>query len=178
MSKSFAALLIPAVALAVAFAPAAAAVLGPHAAACAAGGGRAAMLVHVEGLKARSGMLRVQSYGGDPAHYFDKGSYLERVEVPVPSTGAIEVCMPVPRPGAYAVSVRHEPAGGSSQLAQGGGMSGNPNVSLMDVLFRRKPSPDQVKVEVRGIAVVPVVLNYVQGANVGPLPRAAQGSRG
>ena len=43
-----------------------------------------AMLVRITGFKARTGMIRVQSYGGDPATYFDKGAYLDRVQVKVP----------------------------------------------------------------------------------------------
>ncbi len=150
-------------------APAGAAVLGPHADACS--GGRPAMLVHVRGLKSHTGIVRVQSYGGDPAHYFDKGSYLERVEVRVPAAGPVDVCMPVPRSGTYAVSVRHDANGnGSTDIgSDGGGFSGNPDVSLFDAMFKRKPSPVQVEVKVSGLTNVPVVLNYIHGTSVGPI---------
>jgi len=147
-----------------------AAVLGPHAAACAGRG--PAMLVRVDGLKARTGLLRVQSYGGDPQRFFEKGTYLERVELPVPRAGVVEVCMPVPAPGIYAVSVRHDVAGnGRAERTDGGGMSGNPDVSLMDVLFKRRPSPVATSVEVRGVKLVPVTINYVQGTSFGPIAR-------
>lgn len=167
MPKLIVSLVAGSIAMAAPFA-APAAILGPHAADCA--GGRPAMLVRVTGLKSRQGLVRVQSYGGDPAHFFDKGSYLERVQVPVPAAGPVEVCMPVPRPGTYAVSVRHDiDASGKATRADGGGMSGNPDISLMDVIFKRKPSPSQVAVQVHGRTVVPVTLNYVQGASVGPV---------
>jgi uncharacterized protein (DUF2141 family) len=173
MSKLSASLIASAVALAVPCAPASAAILGPHAAACSAGADRPAMLVKITGLKARTGILRVQSYGGDPSRFFDKGTYLERVEVRPPASGPIEVCMPVPRSGGYAVSVRHDINGsGKSDLGDGAGMSGNPNVSLMDVLFKRKPSPNKVTVEVKGVERVRVVMNYVRGTSVGPVPNA------
>jgi uncharacterized protein (DUF2141 family) len=151
-------------------APAGAAGIGPHAADCTRGEGHHAMLVKIEGLKTRTGMLRVQSYA-DAAHYFDKGSYLERIEVAVPRTGAIEVCMPVPRPGTYAISVRHDANGnGKSDMNQdGGGFSGNPNLSLFDAIFKRKPSPSQVQVRVSGVTTVPVTMNYVKGTSVGPI---------
>ncbi|WP_294392816.1 DUF2141 domain-containing protein [uncultured Sphingomonas sp.] len=150
--------------------PAGAAVLGPHAADCARGGSRPAMLVRVDGLKTRTGMLRVQSYG-DPATFFDKGAYLERVQVAVPRSGPVEVCMALPRAGTYAVSVRHDADsnGKPDRGRDGGGFSGNPNVSLLDVVFKRKPSPSQVQVRVSGVTVVPVTLNYLQGASVGPI---------
>ena len=151
--------------------PAGAAVLGPHAGDCA--DGKPAMLVRIDGLKSRTGTVRVQSYGGNPERYFDKGAYLERVEVRVPAAGPVEVCMPVARPGLYAISVRHDADGhgGTSVHDDGGGFSGNPNVSLFDVLFKRKPSPVQVQIRVAGVTLVPVRLNYVHGTSVGPIRR-------
>jgi len=165
----FTPLIVGLIAAATPLSAAGSAVLGPHADAC--DGGKPAMLVRVEGLKSRTGILRVQSYGGSPSRYFDKGSYLERVEVRTPSTGPVEVCMPVPRPGLYAVSVRHDANGnGSADVSNdGGGFSGNPNLSLFDVIFKRKPSPVQVQVHVAGLTPVPVVLNYVHGTSLGPI---------
>jgi uncharacterized protein (DUF2141 family) len=173
MSKLIASLIIAAGALAAPCAPAAAIVLGPHAVACEAGG-RPAMLVKISGLKTRTGNIRVQSYGGDPAHYFDKGSYLERIDVPTPPSGIVEVCMTVPKSGVYAISVRHDVSGqGGTDMSDGGGMSGNPNLSLMDVVFKRRPSPSQVQVRVDGnVTPVPVVMNYVRGGSFGPIAGA------
>lgn len=174
MSKKRSAMAIPALGLALGVAaalPAAghAAPVGPFAGVCEAGS--PAMLVHVTGFKARTGVLRVQSYGGDPGHYFDKGTYLKRIEVQVPAAGAADVCVPVPGPGRYAVSVRHDVNGsGRTDRSDGGGMSGNPHLSLIDLMFKRKPSPEQVAVEVpRGVRVVPVVLNYLQGGSFAPV---------
>lgn len=162
-----------AAAVTLAVSPVAAAVLGPYAAACEAG--KPAMLVRVEGFKSRTGIVRVQSYGGDPANFFAKGSYLARVDVHVPPSGPVEICMPVPQPGVYAASVRHDVNGsGKSDLADGGGTSGNPRMSLLDVVLRRKPDPSQVAVHVRGTTPVPVVLNYVQGGAVRPVAVAGR----
>lgn len=146
-----------------------AAPVGPFASACEAG--EAAMLVHVTGFKSRTGTLRVQFYGGDPEHYFDKGSYLKRIEVPVPAAGPLDVCLPVPAPGRYAVSVRHDINGsGKTDKSDGGGMSGNPRLSLFDLMLKRKPSPDQVAVEVgHGVKVVPITLNYLAGGSFRPV---------
>ena len=131
------------------------------------------MLVRVIGLKTRSGIVRVQSYGGDPASYFEKGAYLERVDVQPPSNGPVDVCMLVPRPGIYAISVRHDVDGtGKASLSDGGGFSGNPNVSFLDVALKRRPSPVQVQVRVNGVVRVPVTLNYLQGASVKPIASA------
>jgi uncharacterized protein (DUF2141 family) len=163
--------IVGAAAALLACAPAGAAALGPHAGDCVRGGSNHAMLVRVEGLKTRTGIVRVQSYGGDPARFFEKGTYLERVQVQVPRTGVVEVCMPVPKSGVYAVSVRHD-ANGNGKVdmnADGGGFSGNPNLSLLDAVFKRKPSPAQVQVRVSGVTTVPVTLNYVKGTSVGPI---------
>ncbi|PZU09251.1 DUF2141 domain-containing protein [Sphingomonas sp.] len=150
-----------------------AAIVGPHAADCAPGSEKQAMLVHVLGLKSRTGMIRLQSYGGDPKTYFDKGAYIERIELPTPTSGSMEVCMPVPRAGTYAVSIRHDVNGsGKSDMSDGGGFSGNPSFSLMDVIFKRRPSPASVEVKVAGVTKVPVVLNYVQGGSVKPVATA------
>jgi uncharacterized protein (DUF2141 family) len=149
-----------------------AAPVGPDAAACTAG--RSAMLVRITGFKTRTGTIRVQSYGGDPDSYFDKGSYLQRVEAKVPAAGPLEVCMAVPAPGRYAVSVRHDVDGsGRTSRADGGGMSGNPHLSLLDVMLKRKPSPDEVAVPVgHGVRVVPITLNYLTGGGFGPVTAA------
>ncbi len=147
-----------------------AAPLGPAAAACAKGA--PAMLVRVSGFKSRTGVLRVQSYGGNPKRFFDSGSYLQRIEVPVPANGPVEICVPVAQSGTYAVSVRHIIAGEKSKK-DGGGTSGNPQVSLMDLVFKRKPDPEDVAVKVDGSTVpVPVVLNYIQGGSFAPIKTA------
>jgi len=150
-----------------------AAVLGPDAVAC--DGSGPAMLVHVEGFKKRTGMLRVQSYGGNPARYFEKGTWLRRIDVPVPASGPADICVPVPANGSYAVSVRHDIDGsGKTGMNDGGGMSGNPKLTLLDVVFRRKPDPRKVQITVNGVTRVPVVLNYVQGGSFGPLAMASR----
>ena len=133
--------------------------------------GDPAILVHVTGFKVRSGTVRVQAYGGDPEHYFDKGTYLKRIEVKVPASGPLDVCVPVGAPGRYAISVRHDVDGaGKTSKADGGGMSGNPHVSLFDLMFKRKPSPDVVAIEVgRSVKTVPITLNYLQGGSFRPV---------
>jgi uncharacterized protein (DUF2141 family) len=79
--------------------------------------------------------------------------------------------VPVPAPGRYAVSVRHDINGsGKTDKSDGGGMSGNPHLSLFDLMFKRKPLPDQVAVQVvSGVRVVPVTLNYLSGGSFRPV---------
>jgi uncharacterized protein (DUF2141 family) len=131
-----------------------------------------AMLVRVTGFKDRTGTIRVQSYGGDPSRFFDKGSYLKRIEVRVPASGPLDVCMPVPGPGTYAVAVYHLDPSGEKE---GGGTSGNPETSLWNLMLRRKPAVDKVAVPVgRGVRVVPIVLNYRDGMSFHPVAMASR----
>ena len=133
------------------------------------------MLVHIEGLKSRTGTVRVQSYGGPANTYFDKGAYLRRIDVRPPASGPIDVCVPVPTAGTYAVSVRHDADGsGKTGLSDGGGMSGNPKMSFMDVVSRRKPDPKTVQVLVKGVTTVQITMNYMQGFSFRPLAMAAR----
>jgi len=137
-------------------------------------GGSPAILVHVSGLRSESGMIRVQAYGGDPARYFDKGAYIERIDMP--TAKAREICVPVPKPGIYAISVRHDVNGnGKSDMRDGGGMSGNPRMSVWDLITKSKPDPKDVQVQVgTGVTPVKVVMNYVQGGAFKPLATASR----
>jgi uncharacterized protein (DUF2141 family) len=84
--------------------------------------------------------------------------------------------MPVPKPGIYAISVRHDANGnGKSDSNDGGGMSGNPPMSLFDVLFKRKPDPAKVEIRVsEGVTSTSITLNYVQGGSFKPLATASR----
>jgi len=139
-------------------------VLGPHAQVCEASADHPAILVRINGLSRREGMLHVQTYGGNPDMWFEKGAYLERVDVAPPANGSIEVCMPVPHAGTYAVLVKHDLGGGTFGLNNGGGFSGNPSVSALDVIMKRKPTPDRVQVSVKGLTPVPITMRYMQGS--------------
>lgn len=137
-------------------------ILGPAAPICASGAGPS-ILVRVSGLKSRVGKVRVRTFGGSPSNYFDKKKYLARVELSVPATGPVDVCMPIPGPGTYAVDVRHDANNnGDTDRADGAGASGNPKMTLLDIVFNRKPPAKQVQVVVgRGTALVPVVVRYL-----------------
>lgn len=175
MLNSPAAILLSGLALSAVPGAVGAAVLGPQAARCVGDAREPAMLVKIVGLKSRSGVVRVQSYGGDPERFFVKGSYLSRIEVRPPAAGPVEICVPVARSGTYAVSVRHDVnASGKSDRADGGGMSGNPALSLFDVMLRRRPDPAQVAVRVAGVTPVPVVVNYLQGGSFRPITTASR----
>jgi uncharacterized protein (DUF2141 family) len=162
---------VPVAAAVLAAAPAASAqaALGPDAAACSNGSTRSAVLVSVNGFKNRAGHVRVQLYGSNPDDFLAKGKKLRRIDLPVTGSGAMNVCVAVPRPGLYAIAVRHDAdANGKSGWNDGGGFSNNPKISLVDL----KPSLREVAINVgRGVKPVSVVLNYRRGLSVGPIAR-------
>ena len=151
-------------------APAGAAILGPDAAACARGEGPA-ILISVVGFKNRVGTVRARTFGGSPSTWFDKKHYLKRTLADVPGSGPVAICMPVPRPGTYAVDIRHDINGNSdTDKSDGAGASGNPHVSLFDVIFGRRPPAKKVAIEVGdGVTPITIVLKYVSGGSVKPV---------
>lgn len=144
--------------------------LGPDADRCAGAVGPA-LLVQVVGFADRGGAVRVRLFGAPESSYFDKRRALRRIELPVPATGPVAVCVPVPAPGVYAVDVRHDRNGnGKTDRSDGGGASGDPHLSLFDVIFSRKPDPRSVQVTVgRSVARVRVTLMYLKGGSFRPI---------
>jgi len=138
--------------------------LGPDAPVCSAGG--PALLVSVNGFKARSGRLRVQLYGDNPNTFLAKGARLKRIDLPV-TAGTMNVCVAVPHPGTYAIAVRHDVNGDNSKgdWSDGGGFSNNPSLSLLHL----KPSLRQTAVNVgNGVKPVSITLLYRHGFSIGP----------
>jgi uncharacterized protein (DUF2141 family) len=166
----FVAALATAVTGAAAPAQGSAAVLGPYAARCAAGDSPA-ILVSIVGLKSRSGTLRLRTFGGASSTWFDKKTWLTRVEVPTPASGPVRFCLPVAAPGTYALDLRHDVNGnGDTDRADGGGASGDPRVSLLDFLFGRKPSPKVTAVRVgKGVTEITITAMYLSGGALRPV---------
>lgn len=116
--------------------------------ACTASSGPA-VHVNITGLKHRKGTVRIRLFGGDPKTYFDKRYALERIEFATPDQGNVEYCVKVPRAGTYTLDVRHDTNGnGKSDKADGAGVSGNPKVSILDVILKRKPPATKVQIKV------------------------------
>jgi uncharacterized protein (DUF2141 family) len=104
-------------------------------------GGGPAVRVQISGITPAQGTLRVQLYPGNAADWLKPGRWLDRIEVPARGSTAT-VCMPVPGPGTYAIAVRHDVNGnGKTDIrTDGGGMSNNPSISLLNL---GKPSFDK-----------------------------------
>ncbi len=126
--------------------------------------GKPSVMVHVAGFKQTRGKVKLSLYGSE-GDWLEKGGRISRVKVPV--TGkAMNICLPVPAPGRYAVAVHHDlNLNGERDRQDGGGYSRNPKVSLLNP----KPSFSKAAFKVgNGPSRVGVTLLYIQGLGVGP----------
>ena len=140
------------------------AVLGPDAAACRGRG--PALIVNVDGFKARTGRIRVNVYGSDPRRFLARGQYVRQINVPVTRAGAMPICVSLPGAGQYAVAVRHDVDSDGSDWGDGGGFSRNPRLSLTSL----RPRYQNVAFNVgQAVQNVNVVLNYRFGLSVHPV---------
>lgn len=123
-------------------------------------GDGSAVRVNISGITPARGILRVQLYRGTQADWLQKGRWLNRIEVPARASSAT-VCMPVPGPGTYGIAVRHDVNGnGATDLrTDGGGMSNNPPVNILNL---GKPSYKQTAFAVGdGIKTISIHMRYL-----------------
>ena len=97
-------------------------------------GSSPAVRVNVSDIKAGGGTLRVQLYRGTKADWLQTGRWLYRIEAPARS-GSMSFCLPAPSAGTYGVAVRHDVNGnGKTDITKdGGGMSNNPSINLLNL---------------------------------------------
>jgi uncharacterized protein (DUF2141 family) len=138
----------------------------PAGASAGCGPGKPSVLVHVAGFKQAHGRVKVSVYGAGSDRWLSKAGRISRVKVPV--TGrAMDICLPVPAPGRYAVAVHHDyNLNGERDRQDGGGYSRDPKVSLLN------PKPPFAKAAFsvgNGPAKVGVTLLYIKGLSVGPV---------
>ena len=93
-----------------------------------------ALWINVTDVKASRGTLRVQLYRGTRADWLESGRWLNRIEIPA-REGNMQVCMPVPATGNYAIAIRHDVNGnGRTDItSDGGGMSNNPSINIFNL---------------------------------------------
>jgi uncharacterized protein (DUF2141 family) len=127
--------------------------------------GKPSVLVHVAGFRRATGKVKVSVYGSE-SRWLAKGGRIGRVKMPVTSK-SMDICMPVPAPGRYAVVVHHDyNVNGERDRQDGGGYSRNPKVSLLNP----KPPFSKAAFTVgNGPSKVGVTLLYVRGLSVGPV---------
>ncbi len=126
-----------------------------------------ALLVSAVGLKDRAGDLKLEVYPANDQDFLQddkiliaQGKTFRRVEEPVPASGTPTLCVRVPGPGVYAVSLLHDrDANHKFNLSGDGvGFSGNHKLSWS----KPKAAASSV-VAGAGLTRVPIVLNYRQG---------------
>jgi len=153
-------------------APGGAEPIGEDAALCRAGRGPA-VLVDVQGLKDRTGELWLELY---PATQEDilrpdmdlvaEGKTFRRTRSRLPAGGDVEICIKAPRPGRYALMLRHNRAQRDKFSVWSDGAGIPANVAL----GRHKPRLDQATVTVGpGVTTLPIRLQYLRGLGFSPL---------
>lgn len=106
---------------------------------CRAGEQGPAVIVTLVGLKDRAGLLRAELYPDNDDDFLQddkilvrEGKTFRRVEIAPPASGVVQLCVRLPGPGAYTMSVLHDR---DSNLkfglsSDGVGFPGNPKLGL------------------------------------------------
>lgn len=141
--------------------------LGKAGAACRANEEGPSVVVEVRGLRDRAGLLKLELY---PANDHDfladdnvligTGKVFRRVEVRVPQTGAVQLCVRAPSAGTYAVSLLHDRDANRrfGVSIDGVGFSGNPKLGWS------KPAAGAAAIRVGPTPTrIAIVMNYRQG---------------
>lgn len=146
--------------------------IGEDAAICKSGRGPA-IQVNIQGLKDRAGEMWLELYPASQADYLRpdmdlvaEGKVFRRTRARLPAAGNVEICVKVPRPGRYALMLRHNRVGRDkfSFWSDGAGVPGNRS------LGRSKPPLDQAAVNAGpGITSVIIKVQYLRGFGFAPL---------
>lgn len=151
--------------------------LGKAAGQCRADETGPAVLITLVGLKDRAGLLRTELYPDNDDDFLESdkvlvraGKLFHRVEIPLPPSGPVQVCIRVPSPGSYALSVLHDRDSNRKFgfSSDGAGFPGNPKLGLS------KPKVTQTRfVAGAGITTMTIRMNYRRGLlGFGPLKPA------
>lgn len=134
-----------------------------------------ALLVKVEGLKDRKGNLKMEVYPANDQDFLQddnilisEGKTFRRVEQPVGGDNPIELCVRIPGPGTYAISVLHDrDANRKFGLSVDGiTFSGNPRLTPS----KPKAAKSSVVVTGQGLSRISVTMQYRTGLlSFGPL---------
>lgn len=126
-----------------------------------------AVLVLVTGLKDREGRLKVELYPANDQDFLADdnvllmaGKTFRRVEIAVPPSGPVQLCMRIPGPGDYALIVLHDRDSNRrfGLSSDGVAFSGNPKIGLS------KPKAAAVTfVAGHGFTTQTVRMNYRRG---------------
>lgn len=140
---------------------------------CRAGESGPAFLVTVNGLKDRSGRLKLEVYPANDTDFLADdnilimaGKTFRRVEVDVPASGTPTLCVRVPGPGRYGVSLLHDRDSNRKfgWRVDGIGFASNPRLGL------GKPKAAKASATARSDPTsITIVMNYARGLGMRPL---------
>lgn len=140
---------------------------------CRTGESGPAFLVGVNGLKDRTGNLKVEVYPATEGDFLADdnvlvaaGKTFRRVEIDVPASGTPVVCVRVPGPGRYGVMVLHDRDSNRKfgWRTDGIGFAGNPKLGLS------KPKAARASAAAGNAPTrIDVVMNYQRGLGMRPL---------
>ena len=131
-------------------------------------------MVTVNGLKDRKGRLKLELYPADDEDFLADdnvliaaGKVFRRVEMAIPASGPVHMCIRAPGPGLYALSLLHD-RNGDRKFAlsvDGIGFAGNPRLGM-----RKPPAQSASAHALTGPTPVAITLNYRRGLfSFGPL---------
>lgn len=146
--------------------------IGSDSAACTGGG--PAIRVSVDGLKDRTGELKLELYPANEADFLKddrdlikEGKFFRRVRVPTPASGPVVLCIRVPTPGPYALLFTHNRDGRNkfNFWSDGAGFPSNTK------LGRSRPKVAQGRIIVpEGVVSVDIKAQYLRGlGGFGPI---------
>lgn len=119
-----------------------------------------AVWINITDIESSSGTLRIQLYRGTRADWLESGRWLNRIEVPA-RAGTMQICMPVPSAGNYAIAIRHDVNGnGRTDItSDGGGMSNNPSINIFNL---GRPSIDRTRFSIaREVKPMTIRMRYM-----------------
>lgn len=102
-----------------------------------------AVWIQVSGISSSQGTMRIQLYRGTSEDWLESGRWINRIELPA-REGTMQICMPAPAAGDYAIAIRHDRNGnGRTDISSdGGGMSNNPSINIFNL---GKPSVNRTR---------------------------------
>ncbi len=143
---------------------------------CRAGESGPALMVEAVGMKDRTGNMKLEVYPANDQDFLADdnvlvaaGKTFRRVEIATPDNGPVVLCVRIPGPGTYAVSVLHDRDSNRKfgWKIDGIGFSGNPKLGWS----KPKASSARMLVKSGGVSRISVTMNYKSGLGVGPLKK-------
>ncbi|HEX4848794.1 MAG TPA: DUF2141 domain-containing protein [Novosphingobium sp.] len=135
-----------------------------------------ALLVEAVGMKDRVGNMKLEVYPSNDTDFLADdnvlvaaGKVFRRVEVPTPASGPVVLCVRIPGPGTYSVSVLHDRDSNRKfgWKIDGIGFSGNPKLGWS----KPKAAKARVVVASGGVSRIAVTMNYKNGLGVSPIKK-------